>query len=34
MVEFKTGMKKEELLDVAAANGIAADDSMTKTQNI
>ena len=34
MVEFKTGMKKEELLDVAAANGIAADDSMTKTQII
>ena len=34
MVEFKLGMKKEELLDVAAANGIAADDSMTKTQII
>ena len=34
MVEFKPGMKKEELLDVAAANGIAADDSMTKTQII
>lgn len=34
MVEFKTSMKKEELLDVAAANGIAADDSMTKTQII
>lgn len=34
MVEFKPSMKKEELLDVAAANGIAADDSMTKTQII
>ena len=34
MVEFKTGMKKEELLEVAAANGVAADDSMTKTQII
>ncbi len=34
MVEFKTSMKKEELLEVAAANGIAADDGMTKTQII
>ena len=34
MVEFKPGMKKEELLEVAAANGIAADDSMTKAQII
>lgn len=34
MVEFKPGMKKEELLEVAAANGIAADDGMTKAQII
>lgn len=34
MVEFKPSMKKEELLEVAAANGVAADDSMTKTQII
>ena len=34
MVEFKPSMKKEELLDVAAANGIATDDGMTKTQII
>ena len=34
MVEFKPSMKKEELLDIAAANGIAADDGMTKTQII
>ena len=34
MVEFKPGMKKEELLAIAAANGITADDSMTKTQII
>ena len=34
MVEFKPGMKKEELLEVAAANGIATDDSMTKAQII
>ena len=34
MVEFKPSMKKEELLEVAAANGIAADDSMTKAQII
>ena len=34
MVEFKPGMKKEELLEVAAANGIAAADGMTKAQII
>ena len=34
MVEFKPGMRKEELLEVAAANGVAADDSMTKAQII
>lgn len=34
MVEFKPGMKKEELLAVAAANGITADDSMTKAEII
>ena len=34
MVEFKPSMKKEELLEIAAANGIAADDGMTKTQII
>jgi len=34
MVEFKPSMKKEELLEVAAANGIAADDGMTKAQII
>ena len=34
MVEFKPGMRKEELLEVAAANGIAADDGMTKAQII
>ena len=34
MVEFKPGMKKEELLAIAAANGITADDSMTKAQII
>lgn len=30
MVEFKTSMTKAELLDIAAATGISADDSMTK----
>lgn len=30
MVEFKTSMTKAELLDIAAANGISADDSMMK----
>ena len=30
MVEFKTSMTKSELLEIAAANGIFADDSMTK----
>ena len=34
MVEFKPSMKKEELLEIAAANGIAAADGMTKTQII
>ena len=34
MVEFKASMKKEELLEIAAANGIAAADGMTKTQII
>ena len=34
MVEFKPGMKKEELLAIAAANGITADDSMTKAEII
>lgn len=34
MVEFKPSMKKEELLAVAAANGITADDSMTKAEII
>lgn len=34
MVEFKSTMKKEELLEIAAANGVAADDSMTKAQII
>ena len=34
MVEFKPGMKKEELLEVAAANGITTDDGMTKAQII
>ena len=31
-IEFKPGMKKDELLEIAALNGIEADDSMTKTQ--
>lgn len=30
MVEFKTGMTKAELLEIATENGIPADDSMTK----
>ncbi len=30
MVEFKPGMKKEELLAIAAANGVAVDGSMAK----
>lgn len=30
MVEFKTSMTKAELLEIAAENGIPADDSMTK----
>ena len=34
MEEFKASMKKEELLEIAAANGIATDDGMTKTQII
>ena len=31
-VEFKTSMTKAELLEIAAKNGIKADDSMTKAQ--
>lgn len=31
-VEFKTSMTKAELLEIAAENGIEADDSMTKAQ--
>ena len=31
-IEFKPSMKKDELLEIAVLNGIAADDSMTKTQ--
>ena len=31
-VEFKTSMTKAELLEIAAENGIKADDSMTKAQ--
>lgn len=34
MVEYKTTNTKAELLEIAAANGIEADDSMTKTQII
>lgn len=31
-IEFKPSMKKDELLEIAALNGIEADDSMTRTQ--
>lgn len=31
-VEFKTSMTKAELLEIAAENGIEADDSMTKAE--
>ena len=31
-VDFKTSMTKAELLEIAAENGIEADDSMTKAQ--
>lgn len=31
-VEFKTSMTKAELMEIAAENGIEADDSMTKAQ--
>lgn len=31
-VEFKANMTKAELLEIAAANGIAADDGMTKAE--
>ena len=31
-IEFKPSMKKDELLEIAVLNGIAADDNMTKTQ--
>lgn len=33
-VDFKTSNTKAELLEIAAANGVATDDSMTKTQII
>ena len=33
-IEFKPGMKKDELLEIAAKNGVQADDSMTKPQII
>ena len=31
-IEFKPSMKKDELLEIAVLNGIAADDSMTRAQ--
>ena len=31
-VEFKPSMTKAELLEIAASNGVAADDGMTKAQ--
>lgn len=31
-VEFKASMTKAELLEIAASNGVAADDGMTKAQ--
>lgn len=33
-VEFKPGMKKDELLEIAIKNGVEADDGMTKPQII
>ena len=33
-IEFRPTMKKEELLEIAAKNGVQADDSMTKPEII